>query len=179
STAASQPQIVSSGNVINLNSKPALSFDGTNDYLEALAVGSYNSHTFAMVFKRSLGYILSVQYNSPNSIIFWDLQIKYWTAVTTNQINTSETVNYHNLTFAFKDTSLQSIYINNILKGSIANPVSIGDSSLNMQIGYAIPRNNTLEYLNGTFQEIIYYPINRSSNREELSTNINQYYSIY
>ena len=179
STAASQPQIVSSGNVINLNSKPALSFDGTNDYLEALAVGSYNSHTFAMVFKRSLGYILSVQYNSPNSIIFWDLQIKYWTAVTTNQINTSETVNYHNLTFAFKDTSLQSIYINNILKGSIANPVSIGDSSLNMQIGYAIPRNNTLEYLNGTFQEIIYYPINRSSNREELSTNINSYYSIY
>jgi len=179
STAASQPRIVSAGNIIKENNKPALSFDGANDYLEALAVGSYNSHTFAMVFKRVGGYVLSVQYNNLNSILFWDQQIKYWTASTTNQANPTDNTAYQNLTFAFKDTSLQSIYINNILKGSIANPVSIGDSSLNMQIGYAIPRNNTLEYLNGTFQEIIYYPINRSSNREELSTNINQYYSIY
>jgi len=32
-TAANQPQIVSSGSVINVNSKPAISFDGTNDSL--------------------------------------------------------------------------------------------------------------------------------------------------
>ena len=33
STAANQPQIVSSGNLLNLNGKPSIQFDGTNDQL--------------------------------------------------------------------------------------------------------------------------------------------------
>jgi hypothetical protein len=39
STAANQPQIVSSGNVLLQNSKPSLLFDGSNDSFSALNVG--------------------------------------------------------------------------------------------------------------------------------------------
>lgn len=179
-TAINQPQIFASGSVILENGRVAINFNGVNNYLESLSVGTYNSHTFAMVFRRNLGYILSVQYNDVNSIIFWDQQIKYWTAATVNQVNPSlETINYQNLTFAFKEDSFQAIYNNNILKGSISNAISFGNTALNMQIGYAIPRNNTLEFLNGTFQEIIYYPTSKSVNRDAISNNINNYYRIY
>lgn len=51
-TAANQPQIVSSGSVINVNSKPSIRFqDGTDFLRRTTSSGTSTSNTMAVVFK--------------------------------------------------------------------------------------------------------------------------------
>jgi hypothetical protein len=61
STAVNQPQIVSSGNVILVNSLPSLQFDGTNDTListnsiDPLFITAVNRPNTTAIFKTLLG----------------------------------------------------------------------------------------------------------------------------
>lgn len=186
-TAANQPQIVSSGSVINENSKPTIQFDGSNDFLnggDILKAGSNSITTFSVakmggssqtIYAKSLLGASSVRYalvSSPTllsiaggSII--DAGVNY----TVQKLFTVEII----------ANSTHKLYQNNteVVSSSIT---TIGDSSFDFEIGAynnaSGGASNNLP-LNGNIQEIVLYFTNQSSNRTGISTNINSYYGIY
>lgn len=188
-TAASQPQIVSSGSVITENGNPTINFDTSNKWLVTSnyivelsqnAVSFHIVHSFADNLDKD-EYLLaegdsaspySSQFiygsNSTNSSIIW---------VNATTIGTMPTG--QGLTgFEYDNANSMSVYANGSLSGSqsgltinteVYNHTSIGIAADLSTTGGA-PRN---------IQEIISYKFDNSSNRSGIETNINDFYSIY
>lgn len=186
---ANQPQIVSSGVVLNLNSKPALKFDGTNDWLFAnksnqsqpftlFSVANTNVNTGSAGSRQYIldGYqdgggvalrlIYTLRGNQTNFPSIWasSVFIADNIATSTNQ----------RLYYALYNGSNSNV-AQNINSGVTGNP---GNNSLT---NYTIGANylQTTDYLSGNVQEFILYNSDKSSNRTDISTNINTHYGIY
>ena len=54
-TAANQPQIVSSGSVINENTKPCIQFDNTNDFMNTNSFSTLSNASYFIVSKLNIG----------------------------------------------------------------------------------------------------------------------------
>jgi hypothetical protein len=174
-TAANQPQIVSSGSIITENSKPSLKFDGSNDSLSLvdINVGSNTS-------------IIGVS-TAASGTIYWRYGIfDYW------YLEGNQSFRYRNGDFNNLWTSANGVpNMNNIqkliatYKNSNSTLLSINGSDISTAVsgtGTAGNFNNIGSnslYLNGYFQELIVYASNQSSNRTGIQTNINDFYSIY
>jgi hypothetical protein len=197
-TAANQPQIVSSGSVILENSKPSIKFDGfvyyltiSNLLLEANVsiisinengtqsnVGSLHksiiSTTSNPYAAESTGYALSKKREGSNGATFAVPSL----STTEEIINISySTNNVLELLFARSNNGSSELYRNNTLLGSDTyTPRSSGFSN-----SYEIGRNVALDsrvYM-GNISEIIAYNFDQSSNRTGIESNINSFYSIY
>lgn len=189
STAANQPQIVSSGTVITKNTKPSIYFDGSNDLLglnftntlqSIFVVGSKFTTNFA-------GYNGFVAYRvSPNSnLLPASNENGGFTGIpSTNNVN---------------GLTATSIFINNISK----NLTNYLDFNIGVALDYSTNYNlvshyntastsgtknialgadvftGTSRWLNGNIGEVILYPSNQSSNNSNINSNINTYYGIY
>jgi hypothetical protein len=176
-TAASQPQIVSSGSVITENGKPAAQFDGSDDYHESNA-----NYTQPFTY-----FILSKSNSSTSDRAMIDgssgtnfVQLKYY-----NQINKfilfagaileGETFNTNqNLHYALYDGISSEIGLNN-------NTEILGNAGTNDPTSVTIGSRlaGTGQFWDGNIQELILYPSDQSSNRTGIETNINDFYSIY
>ena len=174
STAANQPQIVSSGSILKENSKPIIYFDGTDslNLPSNIDYSNVNSSFFITYKKTSTGN--NAVFLGAGGFYLWlnygSTQYYGNTSVSDSSFNVaneymlvSATMNYN--------VSLKW-YKNNILKQTVtsgfAGPIYI--SNILGRTYTSIP-----VYTN----EIIIYPSNQDSNANGIDTNINTFYSIY
>ena len=183
-TAANQPQIVSSGSVITDNGKPNLFFNGSTSFL--LTANSIISTDFSVYSVAKTpssgtsrtGFVLS-QYaiNDANRTYFaitrpTDLTIGVQIGSTlsfslTNQ-NFVQQLYYWN-----RNNSSIDIAVNNASVTTDTN----GTTAQNSGLGFGGFQAGARSLLN--IQEVVIYTSSQSSNRTGISTNINTYYGIY
>jgi hypothetical protein len=194
-TAINQPQIVSGGSVINENGKPALQFDGSNDFLNRTELASNlfgtNFSVFA-VHKVTGGstrkFILestsansdvfnpSMEYNGnlPTNLRLFSGQITGFTStIGTNTYGNSQII----ATGLKNGTTIQEIFVNNSSEGSTSPSETPTTNITGFNIGTFRSAND--RFFGGNMQEIILYNSYESTNRSGIHTNINDFYSIY
>jgi hypothetical protein len=192
-TAANQPQILSSGSVILENTKPTLQFDGTNDLFNITnkpltgatsfsifsLVNVQTANTFEMIFTQTDGAAnngrLEIRRNSSNNL----LQYLGNDSVSSSMIGTL-TINSKQILSSYIGASnVATAHINNALDVTSTN-TSINIGNYNAVIGARLSALGVTQFpLNGVFQELVIYTSDQSSNRTGISSNINTYYAIY
>jgi SPP1 family predicted phage head-tail adaptor len=182
-TQASQPQIVSSGVIVLINTKPGLSFNGSSYRFNLPTISfSLNSISVIGVIKSNnlasngfafanpdsnriyLGFILSSisYFGYGNSATSFNLG-----ASTTNQ-------ELHELYSGINSNAYKNANSSTQITSSTAN-----ENGADISIG-SYGRVGTLaNFYNGNIQEIIFYTTNQSSNRTGIESNINTHYAIY
>jgi len=173
-TAANQPQIVSSGSVINVNTKPSVKFDGTDDFLSKLSVTINQPITLFHIRKNNATNTqIQVSLNDVNSlysdaIVGGNFRSYYGEYLISDAANTNQILFY-----SLANTTISAVSVNNNSEttGDIGtnngNCISIGKSLFD---GFSSNMNS---------QELIIYPSNQSSNKSGILSNINTYYAIY
>jgi len=174
STASAQPQIVSSGSVITENGKPTAQFDGIDDkFTSAFSLLSQPNTIFSVATSKT-SVLIGLLYDDDSG----------------NDRNT-----YDNRGDAFAGSPVMGSstwvdnqqYLHSILYNGTnsfiyrnSNLISltslIGTQGLS---GLTIGARFSGNFWNGTIQELIVYNSNQSTNRSGISTNINDFYSIY
>jgi len=177
-TAASQPQIVSSGSVIvNLNNLPTLEFDGIDDHLRYATVTLNQPLTLFLVNKyiNTSGFKYMVDLGG-------DRVLGFPNAAGTNGMffgaglnsNVSPNINNSQLWYALANGLNSELSINNETP-IIGNAGTRGTT--NITIASYGPSNNF--FVNSFISEFIFYASDQSTNRTGIETNINNFYSIY
>jgi len=195
-TAASQPQIVSSGSVIEENGKPAAQFDGSDDYMSLSSISLtdrfseyiVNTHT-SVSNNHSIGISRWVS-GTNNRQFTWRIQsdTAYDFFISQNGSNTYSLADYSSATINtqylyagelnLSESQEFEHYRNNVL---ISSSFSSGfsnlfNSTLDMELGSF---NGGGSNFQGYMQEVVFYNSDQSSNRTGIETNINDFYSIY
>jgi hypothetical protein len=186
STAANQPQIVSSGNVIEVNAKSAITFSLKNSPGLFFTPVNLNNFTILWVAQNSslsvsnviLGSIVGNQYSgdevdnngSPMLIIGSTRIITKSNSNTTSQSGrTTQHLSYLNRRNSTEAVG-QFNNSNNSYNNSVLSTTFTPDGICTYQQGYNFA---------GDIQELIIYPSDMSSDRTGISNNINDFYSIY
>jgi hypothetical protein len=195
-TAANQPQIVSSGVVITQGSKPSLQFDGSNDFINRnetasnLFASNFSAFSVHNVTGGSLRKCIIESTSSLANVFNPSLEyngelptnIRLFTGETGNFLSTTSTntfsSNVQRLVSALKNgTTIQELFVNNTSQGSTSPSATPTTNITGYNIGSY--RSSDDRYFGGNMQEIILYNSYESSNRSGISTNINSYYAIY
>ena len=183
STAAEQPQIVSSGSVILENGKAAInfldtkrfriivpnSFFGLNDISAFLVTRTISNDTGGLTQKRD-GFVAGnfgigvnsgkYQFQTRNGAISS-------TVDSTNAYSTQQIVNL------IRNSS--GLYMNSPENKFTSSAVADLTSSSLWEFG----NGGSYGFLNGSIQEKIIYLIDQTSNQSAIQTNINTYYGVY
>ena len=189
-TQANQPQIVSSGSLLTVNTKPTLLFDGTNDSLINNSMNYSNQNiSILMVNKRIVTSSHSIGYGpstpTPNGgLIMVNNSAKigfdgrptgsgYFALssslpATTNQILQFNICTTTNMFASSNGTNFTSL--------AISTPEIKYDPTNHINIGAIL---SVALYYNCNVQEIVIYPTNETNNKLGLETNINTHYAIY
>jgi hypothetical protein len=195
STAANQPQIVNSGNVILDGSKPTLLFDSVNDYflstnpVEPLYLCAVNKPNTILPYKgifsadtsaSILNGAMYLSYDDPTrSPIFSRFTTGTIIAAKGSQVSN----NVRNLFSATRNNLTATTYINSSQVATGTGTGTIvplgGTNSGRFTLGAGYYNRNVVDYFTGNLQEFIVYTTNQSSNRTGIEFNINYYYGIY
>ena len=189
-----QPLFINSGVINTKNGKPTINFDGVDDGF-TLNTGSFSELDSGNDFT-----IISVSYNnvvgsgaivsntnsvSPNDYrisTFNDRRINKVSAIVntlsgvtrSNTINQNNTSNQKLSTNIYTGLNTLSSYYNNVFQDfDVYSDTYRNDSFLVGQ------QRNSASLLNGGIQEIIMYPSDKTTELNEIHTNINNYYNIY
>jgi len=197
-TAASQPQIVSSGSVISQGTRPALSFDGTNDYLEGsdtglptgaatfVAVSRYNQATLAPTDYKvvmcygteSIGSGVHLLYCSDAVMGLKSLGVSQYG----DSFGTEDQFQKHNLQFVTKPatTGTWKQWINDTTSASksMTTNTTLGGSG-KLRMGAFTLGSPASYYCPASIQEIIIWPADLESSRPGIQSLINSYYGVY
>lgn len=181
-TAANQPQIVSSGSVITLNSKPTLKtgqngfmsttgtpFNSTQTSIITVAklnagIGNYRRLVCINLF--SQGYYLG---SEPSGDFM--LGIANGTFTPQGGRKFSQTISW-----VYNDATKLYLLSNNVEVGSTNLTMA---SYGNQDLFIATQNGFTFEYWEGNIQEVIVYPNSQGTNATGINTNINNFYTIY
>jgi hypothetical protein len=179
-TAVNQPQIVSSGSVININGKPSIQFDGLTNNLansfsgaaganvSAFAVRSFSSYpsTFRTMFNFDT---YGLTHNSNGGFG------AYGVAHIFNNSTTVLSNNYPTTTGQALDTTInQTVLERNNFSATLS--AGIGYSAGGGSVGSF---TGTVQTFLGNLQELVIYQSDKSSDKSGIQTNINTYYAIY
>jgi hypothetical protein len=177
-TVANQPLIYASGSVVLENTKPAMDFDGSNDFFTNSAP-QFTTHTIISVSltdTETLSIIAGTNSNVPFGSTFGyisstDFRIQNETPT----VVIANNVDFEGVFYAYNNGSSSLIYANQILKTSASQT---GTFDYNIIGGR---QSQSPLYFNGTQQELILYPSAKSLPAEitNIHSNINSYYSIY
>jgi hypothetical protein len=199
STAANQPQIVSSGSVILEGTKPSLQFDGSNDYFTFVEI-ALTAATGLLTLKRNA----SPQYQEPFSVGYPSQNYGAFAMSMNEDSLYGRLLAYAqaNSTFGGKNglvgsisnyklfsaiwnglgingASFYKIYDNGNLQ-TLTSSQSIGiANSTQSLIGATTSVGSIVSFFSGKMQEVILYGSDQSSNISGLNSNINTYYGIY
>ena len=186
-TAANQPQIVNAGSVLMLNSKPRLSYDGTNDFFNhTLNIASGYSLLLGVVKSLYNGTAPKGIYGvtAPSNILMNGLisnaNSTEWGEYTNDWITSGYSIFNNQFSIqSYSDNSTTNPALNTLVtNNNVVNRTSTGryagDGSERRYIG-----DNFGNYFQGDMQELIAYNSDQSSNRTGIETNINDFYSIY
>ena len=202
-TAANQPQIVTSG-VVNLkNGKPCVSFNGTSFRMQTSAISWGTSFTFTGVFdpiRPSSGYsklyqigndtstgsyafttfagITQLDWSLDDSLVFGNgYNTSSYPRIISNGKILNNNIQY--TTFISLNSSSSNFYKNNTeISYRIQQPANSVSASMILYLGSSEGLNG-YQYFQGNIQEVIFYASNQSSNRTGINSNINTFYSIY
>jgi hypothetical protein len=166
-TAANQPQIVSSGSVITENTRPTLQFDGSNDAMfnTAFTVPKYIFGVFNP--KTAISYEGFLNYSAKHfflrdallTSLYSDAASLY--SIANNYVNNANTKNFAN--------SALQLFANgqDTPTDGASRAISFGTST-----GGGTNASTNI-------CEVIAFVNNENSNRTAISTNINTYYAMY
>lgn len=177
-TAANQPQIVSSGSVITENGKPSVQFDGSNDGfgLSIPSPSSLGGASEYSVVSRSSSLNPIVTFNDgagSNMYSLWIFPALGWLSrfgTSFQNFGNPSSINQMLISINRK-ASTTEMYRNNSLINDLSNVALSANSFVSFGSGP--------QATNGKIQESILYPSNQASNRTGIETNINTYYAIY
>lgn len=188
-TASSQPQIVSSGNLLLLNNKPRLSFDGTDDYFNhTLNVASGYSLISAVIRNLNNGGGIDGVYNftaSSNRIMngmMSNANGSNWGLYINSFKNSGYNIyNYQAFVASYSDNLFSGTVTNYLITNNNLTTVTdtgryAGDATTRQYIGLD---TGTPYAFVGDMQEIIVYNSDQYSNLNGFRGNINTYYAIY
>jgi len=175
-TASEQPQIVKSGSVIKENGQPAIQFDGSDDYLSTNSFnGSGQPHTlFTVASSNDLsnadGYLVRA---GGNTFVLFQRDAEFQIYSGNHIIGPAVDLKKHIFTVIFNSPN-SKFFIDNSL-------VASGDTGTrgDLQEIYIGDRGAGGRSFQGKEQEIIVYETNKSTNRNNIETNINNFYSIF
>jgi hypothetical protein len=177
STAANQPQIVSAGSVINVNSKPSFQFDGVNDEFALSSTITTSIYSNFVVLKKT----------STSSIV---IPLGLFNGQLTGAWSDGNLYENNGTSFVsvpFTNNTNQNLF--SVLKNGNTltdfsgkqNGSALGSYSGTPFVSIAIDRigARTSTYSDGNLQEIVVYSTSQASNRTAIESNINSYYAIY
>jgi hypothetical protein len=192
-TAANQPQIVSSGSVILENGKPSIEFDNTNDFLNTSTFTSLSNASYFIVSRLNIGtgsndysYNFSTQGSSSplQGLSKWhnsgaDANKRYLYNGITANFDGVNSLNQE-LSSLFFPSSIPylNLYVNNSLQ-TFSSTQSSALSPTNKYISIGRFDGANANFMDGVLQEFIVYNSDQSSNRTGIETNINSHYNIY
>lgn len=183
STAANQPQIVSSGAILTVNSKPCLSLDGTNDVLNlgsSITVSNTNNFN-SFVGKRDASsrslYGLSGGTSQQYINMLYGGDNKYYLYAKSGNYQVSSSA----------DTTTSQLLLTGQNAAGTMSIFKNGTTITSTQQSWNYTNNisNIGNWLGGGYQafcklqEIVFYNTNQSTNRTGIESNINTFYSIY
>jgi hypothetical protein len=192
-TAANQPQIVSSGVVVLTNTKPALKFIDLNDHLQiASNFATFNNTTifnvcdplnYTGISQNARFYDLfdgtnRIQYL--NDAVSSKLHVRnnlWQTGIIATQFTTQNSPTNQFLSSVLALSSSNDLYINNNIQSKISRDAA-GDGINVGVIGQRGDVANTTNFI-GDYQELIVYQTDQSTNRTAINNNINTYYGIF
>jgi len=181
-TAANQPQIVSSGSVILDNGEPSFQFDGVDDNLQlnsyssfdignlsSFVVGRYDTLGNTMIFGLS-GAIGGKRWYAPYATL---TTFRFGYAANSTATSTTGDVNQHLFTMIAGST------LGNMESWIDANSIGTATLGSGNDPRGGIGNFAGAVHANCKIQEIIVYNSDQSSNRTGIEDNINDFYSIY
>jgi len=174
--ASGQPQIVSSGTVIKENDKPAIEFDGTDDFIKADYGGITQPFTYFIIHSPDSTIetveIMDGSFSSSTRVIF-DRDNGNYRLFAGQSFTTSQSVKREqNISYITYNGASSKFGYNN---GNLET-ADTGTNDLNEQM-YGTSQSG--RFYPGTMQEIIIYDSDKSSDRSDMETNINNHYSIF
>ena len=188
-TAANQPQIVSSGSVITENGKPAVQFDGNNDSISTptLISGTTARTIFTTVKATTVNSAIYqlTKLNSGASGSSWrsiiessEIRIRVEGSAGFAYAGGYNSTSYSNFSLLWTSGGVQNVQM---WQNSNTMAYTSGTSSdINTRNeGGTIGEYAGSDFFDGIMQELIFYPSDQSSNRTGIETNINDFYSIY
>lgn len=183
-TAANQPQIVSSGSVILQNSQATLDFNGTTQRFDIPTIGfAMNSISIMVISKSDSSSSNGMAFSNPDPqrlyAGFISSSIEYF--------GYNDAATKFNLGSANTNQSLKELYAGsstvnayrNATASTAVSSVSTSVTGDNLSIGSYQQGSNTTTFYDGNIQEVILYLSDQSSNRTGIESNINSFYSIY
>jgi hypothetical protein len=173
STAANQPQIVLGGNIVLLNNKISIDFDGTDDKLLS---------SFSLISQpNTIFSVASLEDTSTLRLIYDDDGGNDRNTYDNNGVIFAGLPALSGTPWAINTQYLHSILYNGISSSVYRNGALNVSGILGTQglSGLTIGARFSGNFWDGKIQEIIIYNSNQSSNRTGISTNINTYYAIY
>ena len=181
-TAANQPKIVDAGVLVEENGRPAVDFDGVDDYLQPSFKVSlqniamqfvYNYKTLANSGMALFLSELPQSYNGFNSST--ETRNSFLGGGIAQQRPISKSTNQRSWSL-YANSSSAAFYLNGLKQGADMPSNTDSLSSENLTIGSVF--NGSIP-ANIKAQELIVYQTDQSSNRTTIETNINDYYNIY
>jgi hypothetical protein len=171
-TAANQPQIVSSGSIITQNSKPIIKFDITDELILTNINVNVADSSFFMTYKKSVTGDNVVFINTGSSYLHLDYGVNQYYGNIQNTIGTFNTTNYMLKSASMTYNSSLKWYKDNALLLDVTSGFTSGQQ-VSKLFGTAFAR------LESFSSEIIIYASSQSANVSGINTNINSYYAIY
>jgi hypothetical protein len=174
STAANQPQIVSSGNLITRFSKPYI--EATSErfftFTDLIAANNTN-YSFWFTYEKNTVGNQAVILKSGTSYHWLDYGLTQSVSNPDNiTISSIYNINTLYLTNIITDYSVGAThYRNGVSVGTRGALTGISTSNSLPSISFRTAKI--------TFAEFVYYPSNQTSNRTGIETNINTHYAIY
>jgi hypothetical protein len=177
-TALNQPQIVSSGSVLLVNTKPCIRFDGIDDKLtQVLFFNSVSTQFFVYDKIGSTGYLGGLFLSTSESPGF----LFNSNGVFPYQQGPQFGPTYSNNNQALMSFKASTTGTNWELYGNSNAVVGVQNigSLINVNTVALGARGTSSNFGNFDAQEYIVYSSNQMSNRTGIETNINDFYSIY
>jgi hypothetical protein len=182
-TASNQPQIVSSGSVINVNSKPSIKFQDTSDLLRYLGSGGTSiTNTMAVVFKFASvgGYGVTMSMGDTSSTCYTLLgsgtgSVRAIYSLSVESRDGSYTANQE--IWGSTTALLSAKFWLNGVNQTITSSTTTYTAQLNdIQIGN--DTSNSTQFPN--MQECVYWAITQTdTDLVGINTNQNNYYAVY
>ena len=181
-TAASQPKIVDAGVLVEENGRPAVDFDGVDDYL--LKVFSldvtlgYTNFYVCNITNSATKYILASVKNSSNRYAIGINDAGNYQSTKRTAAITHDAATYTSGQVLLSDNETPEIYLDGVLGSASVGLLNNAFVSELLTIG----KNSAIagaQEVSGVIQEIILYNSDQSSNRVGIETNINNHYNIY
>ena len=186
-TATNQPSIVQNGGIVKLNSKPTITFDGNDNFLEVDGTGSAVAYSFSpsgdfgmfIVSKQSVGNVADSRDAGGDGIFLQQASAnttRFRYNASANNIDVTATRDaQHYSTMTLDGTTLSGSVDGGT---AVTKTVTAGVSTTkNLVLGKAFSGNNS-NFLDGEIQEAIFYENSKSSDKSEIETDIDNFYSI-